>query len=820
MTKIKLMFSPFAIAATMLAAGGLYVMSAPLALAQGVHGIAFAKGCSSPTLIGQAYKCDYTIANSIDSGNGSLNSSDTLTITSLVDNVQANPPVNSGNILPLLTLTLSNGATCNSGQTLCTLPHGASITTTVPYTFYNVKANDPDPLTDMATLTWQDLCNSGATNCSTGNLTTPATSESSLKYAPTVTTAIHNAAHATITAANSGDVVHDSVSVTGSGPTPGGNVILSYFTNGTCDGSASATSTIALVSGKVDATGFAQTVTPAMASFKVHYPGDTNYIAGDSNCEPLTVNPMKPTVTTAIHNTAHNIISAANSGDVVHDSVTVTGNGVITPTGNVTFDYFTNGTCASEPEDTSDPIALNSGSIDDTAFTETVAPSAVSFMAHYAGDTNYAAADSSCEPLTVSLMKPTVTTAIHNAAHATIITANSGDVVHDSVTVTGNGIIVPTGNVTFDYFTNGTCGDDPDATSGTFALASGAVDATTFTQTVAPTMASFMAHYAGDTVYAAADSACEPLTVNSATPPQLTLIKQVVCNNKTTCKDRCKGWDMGCANLAVWMVAGIDSGNSTSTPPMDCGNKPDCKNQGTDMSCADPTAWTLTATDVDATSTPPLSGTTPVVSGPGFMPGTYTLSESDGPDGYAAGDWNCVLNGAAPVAGDTITLASGDVAICTIINTKTPPEKKSNIKVIKYAIGGTDTFNFTLDNATSTLSITPTVMGKGKIAMGSDMFTNVTPGMHQIDETLPSGWKQVKNTCDHVKVRAGRTVTCMIVNEKIKKPCDPKKPGWDKSGCDQKVTCGCDNRDKNDKNCGKDEGMFGGRLMPIARGYK
>ena len=56
-------------------------------------------------------------------------------------------------------LTLGGGATCNVGQTLCTLPFGASVTLT--FTFYNVQPGDPNPLTDTATLTWQDTCSDG-----------------------------------------------------------------------------------------------------------------------------------------------------------------------------------------------------------------------------------------------------------------------------------------------------------------------------------------------------------------------------------------------------------------------------------------------------------------------------------------------------------------------------------------------------------------------------------------------------------------------------------------------------------------------------------
>jgi hypothetical protein len=93
---------------------------------------------------------------------------------------------------------------------------------------------------------------------------------------PTVATSIHNAAHTVVTSVPVGTIVHDSVTVTGSGATPTGNVTVSWFTNGTCTGTAAATSSAtALVAGTVDVTGFTQT--PAASgsfAFQASYAGN------------------------------------------------------------------------------------------------------------------------------------------------------------------------------------------------------------------------------------------------------------------------------------------------------------------------------------------------------------------------------------------------------------------------------------------------------------------------------------------------------------------------------------------------------------------
>ncbi len=146
-----------------------------------LHGLSFAKGCTVPTIVGETYKCHFLITNNLDQG------PDTLTITSLVDVVHAHPAdVNSGNVLPTLTLGFLGGASCNGAQTLCTLPPGGSVYTTVPLAFYTTDASDPNPLKDDAVLMWQDTCSSGAKNCPTGDQTITTGSQSPL-HTPTPT---------------------------------------------------------------------------------------------------------------------------------------------------------------------------------------------------------------------------------------------------------------------------------------------------------------------------------------------------------------------------------------------------------------------------------------------------------------------------------------------------------------------------------------------------------------------------------------------------------------------------------------------------------
>jgi len=168
------------------------------ALAQGQHGIGIVKGCDSPVVIGDPLYCDYTISNTLDTGDGTSGSADTLTVSRLEDFVcnggivagncqgkNAQPPVPSGDILPLLSLSFTGGASCNGAQTLCTLPPGSTISTAL-YTHYNVAIDDVDPLPDRIVMVWQDLNDSGSNNPPVGDQEQFTGSTATLTCAPCV----------------------------------------------------------------------------------------------------------------------------------------------------------------------------------------------------------------------------------------------------------------------------------------------------------------------------------------------------------------------------------------------------------------------------------------------------------------------------------------------------------------------------------------------------------------------------------------------------------------------------------------------------------
>ena len=119
------------------------------------------------------------------------------------------------------------------------------------------------------------------------------------------------------------------------------------------------------------------------------------------------VQQLPSTTTTTIHDGGHNPVTTVAAGTTVHDFVKVDGGGGNpVPSGNVSIDWFLNGTCTGAPAANSGPIALNAaGELDATGFAFTVnTAGARGFLAHYLGDAanpTYTPSDGSCEPLQI-----------------------------------------------------------------------------------------------------------------------------------------------------------------------------------------------------------------------------------------------------------------------------------------------------------------------------------------------------------------------------------------------------------------------------------
>ena len=195
------------------------------------------------------------------------------------------------------------------------------------------------------------------------------------------------------------------------------------------------------------------------------------------------------------------------------DSATVTGTAFGTPTGNVTFTWFTTSSECSGASTGAGTIPLVAGVAHPSTAFGPLAAGSYSFRATYNGDANYSASTGPCENLTVQKGNTSTATDIHNATHDTVTTVRAGTPVHDQATVTGTAFGTPTGTVSFRWFTNGTCsGDSVSAGSASVNGAGIAHPSDVETPNAAATFA-FQGTYSGDANYNTSTGPCEPLVV-------------------------------------------------------------------------------------------------------------------------------------------------------------------------------------------------------------------------------------------------------------------------------------------------------------------
>ncbi len=172
--------------------------------------------------------------------------------------------------------------------------------------------------------------------------------------------------------------------------------------------------------------------------------------------------------------------------------------------------------------------------------------------------------------------------------------------------------------------------------------------------------------------------------------------------------------------------------------------------------------WTLSASNGPTPISGP--GNSPAVTSKSVGAGTYTLSESGGPDGYSASTWTC---SAGTINGSTLTLDHGDKATCTITNTA-EPSTLTLVNTVTNDDGGTARpGDWTLGASGPTAGISgPT---------GSEAVTGKTVkvGTYTLSESgSPNGYTPGAWNCDGgalsgsaVTVGVGENVTCSINND-------------------------------------------------------
>src|SRR5581483_4946492 len=173
----------------------------------------------------------------------------------------------------------------------------------------------------------------------------------------TTITAVKDAQDNVVTSVPLGSVVHDTAFVTSSNSTakPTGSVTFKLFPNGNCTG----TSSTPAGTGTLDANGNADSsaLGPLAAGsygFQASYLGDTSFIGSTGDCEPFTVAPSTPVVTTSLHNASTNAAFANGTqlpfGSGVFDVASLANGGSFPFSGgSVTFNFYASVDCAGTP---------------------------------------------------------------------------------------------------------------------------------------------------------------------------------------------------------------------------------------------------------------------------------------------------------------------------------------------------------------------------------------------------------------------------------------------------------------------------------------
>ncbi|MGI9187316.1 MAG: prealbumin-like fold domain-containing protein, partial [Gaiellales bacterium] len=171
--------------------------------------------------------------------------------------------------------------------------------------------------------------------------------------------------------------------------------------------------------------------------------------------------------------------------------------------------------------------------------------------------------------------------------------------------------------------------------------------------------------------------------------------------------------------------------------------------------------FTLTA---NGTGSNDLSGVSPVDSGAGLLPDTWTLSETTMP-GYTASAWVCI--GGGTQNGSTITLGYSQSATCTITNDDVAPKLHLH-KVVVNDNGGTATVaNFTLTaNGTGANDLSGTSPVDSGATLKADTFALSESSRAGY---AASGWVCVggSQSGSSITVGIGGEATCTITNDDI-----------------------------------------------------
>jgi hypothetical protein len=235
--------------------------------------------------------------------------------------------------------------------------------------------------------------------------------------ASTTMTEAHNNQHQIVTTATISVAVHGKATVTvpGAGPKPTGKVTFRKFENGTCSGTPFVTSFPVELDGSATNDGDDYWTTGGVAgttySIQAEYSGDQYYQGSMGSCAVFTrVAGLVPTITTEVHNEAHEPVTTVFPATMTHPKAVVSGAGPAVG-GAVKLEHFKNATCTGTPSTTIPFITVIAGVQDAASFQSPAPPVGESwaFRVSYLGDAVYDPGVGPCTLYTTVLQTAGVT---------------------------------------------------------------------------------------------------------------------------------------------------------------------------------------------------------------------------------------------------------------------------------------------------------------------------------------------------------------------------------------------------------------------------
>jgi len=292
-------------------------------------------------------------------------------------------------------------------------------------------------------------------------------------------------------------------------------------------------------------------------------------VTGSSPGFPSHNTTLTVTVTGLSSSTSSTVINdgTGTTGSSYHDAAAVMGVTGTTPTGSLTYSFFTNGACSGTAKFTH-TVSLSGSTVLNSNSTGPLASGSYAFQATYNGDVNYTASTSSCEAFSVAKAASTTATVVvlESGAALTPLVA-AGSRVNDTAAVTGVTGFIATGTLVYNFYKNNAC-SVPSFSSQNVTMSNGRVPNSLRTSPLAAGSYSFNATYSGDANYFGSKSTCESFTVDdfsiTANPASIGNIASGVSGSSIITVVAVNGFT-GTVNLVVAPSIGLSASLNVSS---------------------------------------------------------------------------------------------------------------------------------------------------------------------------------------------------------------------------------------------------------------